>query len=95
MFVALALGARHWGGIAIAMFGFTRNTGSLRRANFDLTMELLGALFGMPIFAYLLLLSKRAHANGSVAWKGRKYSDHGARDVSDSKPPRLLLSTDN
>jgi hypothetical protein len=36
-------------------------------------MEFLGALFGMPMFAYLLLRSKRAHANGSVAWKGRTY----------------------
>ena len=29
----------------------------------------------MPMFAYLLLRSKRAHANGKVAWKGRSYSD--------------------
>jgi glycosyltransferase involved in cell wall biosynthesis len=52
---------------------FARNTGRMRRANFDLAMEFLGALFGMPMFAYLLLRSKRAHANGSVAWKGRTY----------------------
>ena len=45
----------------------------LRRANFDWTMEFLGAFFGMPMFAYLLLRSKRAHANGSVSWKGRTY----------------------
>jgi hypothetical protein len=38
-------------------------------------MTLLGVLFGMPMFAYLLLRSKRAHANGSVSWKGRTYSD--------------------
>ena len=52
---------------------FVRNAGRMRRANFDLTMEFLGALFGMPMFAYLLLRSKRAHANGSVSWKGRSY----------------------
>ena len=45
----------------------------LRRANFDWAMEFLGAFFGMPMFAYLLLRSKRAHANGSVTWKGRTY----------------------
>ncbi len=45
----------------------------LRRANFDAAMTFLGALFGLPMFAYLLLRSKRAHANGSVNWKGRTY----------------------
>jgi glycosyltransferase involved in cell wall biosynthesis len=48
----------------------------LRRANFDLVMEVLGAIFGMPMFAYLLLRSKRAHARGDVSWKGRTYSGH-------------------
>ena len=33
------------------------------------------ALFGLPLFSYLLLRSAREHAKGSVAWKGRKYSD--------------------
>jgi hypothetical protein len=57
---------------------FARNTGRLRRANFDLAMEFLGAIFGMPMFAYLLLRSKRAHQKGNVSWKGRVYSDKGA-----------------
>jgi glycosyltransferase involved in cell wall biosynthesis len=48
----------------------------LRRANFDLAMEFLGALFGMPMFAYLLLRSRRAHAKGNVSWKGRTYDGH-------------------
>ena len=65
------------GGLAIA-----RNIGRLRRANFDLTMEWLGALFGMPMFAYLLLRSKRAHASGSVSWKGRTY---GPKDSPEPK----------
>ena len=42
----------------------------------------LGALFGMPMFAYLLLRSKRAHANGTVTWKGRAY-DPEDRPVND------------
>jgi hypothetical protein len=41
------------------------------------------ALFGLPMFAYLLLRSKREHAKGSVNWKGRKYSEE-----------RVLLATD-
>jgi hypothetical protein len=47
----------------------------MRRANFDLAMEFLAAIFGMPMFGYLLLRSKRAHQKGEVGWKGRTYSD--------------------
>jgi glycosyltransferase involved in cell wall biosynthesis len=54
---------------------YSRNIARLRRANFDLAMEFLGALIGMPIFAYLLLRSKWAHAKGNVSWKGRTYSE--------------------
>jgi glycosyltransferase involved in cell wall biosynthesis len=46
----------------------------MRRANFTWDMEILGAMFGLPMFAYLLLRSRRAHANGSVFWKGRGYA---------------------
>jgi len=49
----------------------------LQHANFAVGMGFLGALFGMPMFAYLLLRSKRAHAKGSVPWKGRTYSNKG------------------
>ena len=49
----------------------------LRRAHFTWDMQVLGALFGMPMFCYLLLRSKKAHASGSVSWKGRKYSETG------------------
>jgi glycosyltransferase involved in cell wall biosynthesis len=54
---------------------FARNAGRMRRANFDLAMEFLAAIFGMPMFGYLLLRSKRAHQKGEVGWKGRTYSD--------------------
>ena len=63
----------------------------LRRANFGLGREVFGALFGMPMFAYLLLRSKRAHANGSVSWKGRIYSD----PQPTPKSPNLQLRTGN
>ena len=45
----------------------------VNRANFPVKMTLLATLFGMPMFAHLLLRSKRAHDNGSVTWKGRAY----------------------
>jgi glycosyltransferase involved in cell wall biosynthesis len=50
----------------------------LQRSNFRSDAFINGALFGMPMFAYLLLRSKRAHANGNIPWKGRTYSDKPA-----------------
>ncbi len=46
----------------------------IRRAHFSWNANIL-AVFGLPLFSYLLLRSARAHANGSVPWKGRTYSD--------------------
>jgi glycosyltransferase involved in cell wall biosynthesis len=60
----------------------------LGRANFDFVMQLLGTLFGMPMFAYLLLRSKRAHSKGTVPWKGRTYGsrDRSIRQIADRLP---------
>jgi glycosyltransferase involved in cell wall biosynthesis len=71
--LTIAVIAKHpwWDTFAASALLFT--VARLRRANFDAVMTFLGALFGMPMFAYLLLRSKRAHANGSVGWKGRTY----------------------
>src|SRR5580658_3216516 len=44
----------------------------IRRAHFSWDANIL-ALFGLPLFSYLLLRSKSAHASGSVPWKGRNY----------------------
>jgi glycosyltransferase involved in cell wall biosynthesis len=78
--VALLLASvRHpWWWSAICVVTFVYLTTRLRRANFTWDNEILGALFGMPMFAYLLLRSKRAHATGSIPWKGRTYSDKPA-----------------
>jgi hypothetical protein len=46
----------------------------IRRAHFRSDATLL-ALMGLPLFSYLLLRSAKAHAHGSVTWKGRTYSD--------------------
>jgi len=87
--VALAMesfhGARQaWWGI-VFVGGILYATMRLHRANFDLTRQLLGALFGMPMFAYLVLRSKRAHARGKVGWKGRTYggADHSVDPTPD------------
>ena len=64
----------------------------IHRANFALKVTILGALFGMPMFAYLLLRSKRAHAKGNVAWKGRTYSDKPDSHKIDSDKPAVLAT---
>ncbi len=46
----------------------------IRAAHFTTENNLLAIVAGLPMFAYLLLLSKKAHANGRVSWKGRAYS---------------------
>ncbi len=76
----------------IALIGLLFLTQRLRRANFPFTMEILAALFGYPMFAYLLLRSQRAHARGSVSWKGRAYSSredgHAESGQAQDGPPQ-------
>jgi glycosyltransferase involved in cell wall biosynthesis len=92
-FFSAALTFLHWSGLirsawwwtplflALAMPLFMR----LNRANFTWDSEVLGAMFGMPMFAYLLLRSRKAHANGHVSWKGRDYAV-GAKNRRESAP---------
>ncbi len=49
----------------------------IRAAHFATVNNLIAIAFGPPIFVYLLLRSKKAHASGQVSWKGRSY-DVGA-----------------
>jgi glycosyltransferase involved in cell wall biosynthesis len=51
----------------------------IRVAHFSPANNLIAIVCGVPTFAYLLLLSKRAHANGQVNWKGRAYSTGSPR----------------
>lgn len=48
----------------------------IRRAHFSIANNLIALTFGPPIFAYLLLLSSKAHKLGRIAWKGRSYNVH-------------------
>lgn len=57
----------------------------IHAAHFSASNNLCAIAVGMPMFAYLLLRSKRAHARGEIEWKGRSYQV----DVkSKSQPPR-------
>src|SRR5580700_1085680 len=60
------------GMLAVIMYGLFLKR--IRRAHFAWDANLL-AVFGLPLFSYFLLSSKSAHATGTVAWKGREYSD--------------------
>ena len=46
----------------------------IHAAHFTAVNNLLAITVGLPMFAYLLLRSKKAHAKGEVTWKGRAYS---------------------
>lgn len=76
-------------------------TWRLKRANFTSSMTLLSTIFGMPMFAYLLLRSKRAHSKGEVSWKGRMYSESRSgephnpqRNSQQRSTPKSLLGTE-
>ena len=55
----------------------------IARAHFRMGTNLVAVGFGVPVFAYLLLRSNRAHARGSVSWKGRTYCEGASQ--SDAK----------
>ncbi len=61
---------------ALAAVLYTFFLKRIRRAHFSWDANVL-ALFGLPLFSYLLLRSKIAYAKGKVPWKGREYSDEG------------------
>jgi hypothetical protein len=77
VFVALAGVVHHWWWDPIVLSLLLSLAFRLNRANFTSDMTVLGAVFGTPMFAYLLLHSKRAHAHGSVTWRGRTYGGEG------------------
>ncbi|MGB7601448.1 MAG: glycosyltransferase [Candidatus Sulfotelmatobacter sp.] len=61
----------------------------IRRAHFSWNANLL-ALFGLPLFSYLLLRSKLFHNRGTVAWKGRQYPGNHKR-IELAKEPDTTL----
>jgi glycosyltransferase involved in cell wall biosynthesis len=68
----------------------------LMRANFGIQKTILAVVFGMPMFSYLLLRSKRIHKKGTVGWKGRTYgiaSDHENDAGSSQNHKATLMKT--
>lgn len=87
-FQSLTVWFAAWSTLAIALFGVTSRHivwisasafwlfayRRIRAAHFATVNNLLAMIFGLPMFAYLLIRSKRAHASGQVSWKGRTYA---------------------
>ena len=65
-----ALGIAINSGLAAALMGFYWRR--IRRAHFDWPSNAL-AIFGLPVFAILLVNSYISHEKGRVSWKGRVY----------------------
>lgn len=53
----------------------------LRKAHASWSSNLL-AIFGLPLFSYLLRRSQLSHEKGTVAWKGRVYGGSQSKDTS-------------
>jgi glycosyltransferase involved in cell wall biosynthesis len=56
----------------------------IRKAHFAWTSNVV-ALFGLPVFSYLLFRSQRAYKTGTVLWKGRTY-DSPKRQILHRSP---------
>jgi len=99
LWVAFLAPARHWWWdpvtvflVIVLIYFFQR----LRKANFPTSNILWAALFGMPMFAYLLLRSQHLHGKGNVSWKGRKYSnsdDSRTKSASNQTNPAIMKTT--
>jgi glycosyltransferase involved in cell wall biosynthesis len=106
---SLLLWLAAWSALGVAVYGavihhFARIAFALlwlllyrriRVAHFATANNLIATACGLPTFAYLLLRSKKAHANGQVSWKGRAYrtgapSGHVPATMQADKPiPRI------
>jgi hypothetical protein len=62
--------------LALALFAFFLKR--IYKAHFSWDANLL-AVFGLPVFAFLLLRSQAVHEKGTVTWKGRNYGPLGQR----------------
>jgi Glycosyl transferase family 2 len=91
LFLAHVLVSWWWNAAFVAGSAFLVTRTS--RANFTTDVSILSSFFGMPLFAYLLLRSKRMHGKGTVAWKGRTYGstdDKTSNAVPDQSHKTLM-----
>jgi glycosyltransferase involved in cell wall biosynthesis len=89
--VVVSLADRHFAVAPLYLIPPAVTVTRIRRAHFSWPSTLL-AFVGLPMFAFLLLRSKHAHANDRVSWKGRTYSDKPSSDKPVSDKPALLAT---
>jgi glycosyltransferase involved in cell wall biosynthesis len=107
---SLLLWVAAWAGLAVAVSGMV--SGHLvwilfaalwllvyRRisaAHFAVLDNLIALAFGLPMFAHLVLRSKRAYANGEVFWKGRAYNvGASSRSTPAETKPKTIPRIEN
>lgn len=66
----------------------------IRRAHFDWLSNCL-AIFGLPLFAILLLNSDISHNRGKVRWKGREYGGKASHPEASSSADKRSTGTYN
>ncbi len=76
------------GGIALTLY--SRFMIRIRRAHFSWDANAL-SIFGLPLFSYLLLLSRRRHRRGNVNWKGRTYGSENRIIARNAEPTSAAL----
>ena len=86
LFLVIARAVKPWWWSTVFVGAFSYLVMRIRRANFDAARSFLAVSFGMPMFAFLLLRSKRAHAKGNITWKGRTYGPED-KPVNELKHP--------
>jgi glycosyltransferase involved in cell wall biosynthesis len=59
----------------------------IRTAHFATAINLIAMACGLPIFAYLLLRSRKTHALGRVSWKGRVYAVGREKRIASTATP--------
>jgi len=66
------LAAHNYGYATLCLIAPVVTIARIARSHFAWDATLL-AVFGLPLFSYLLLRSKLFHSRGTVSWKGRSY----------------------
>jgi glycosyltransferase involved in cell wall biosynthesis len=96
---SLLLWLAAWSALGVAVYGavihhFARIAFALlwlllyrriRVAHFATANNLIATACGLPMFAYLLLRSEKAHENGQVNWKGRAYRTGASSGTTPAK----------
>ncbi len=89
----LSLLSNRWWSIPIFISSSLYLFFRIKRSNFPTSVTICATFSGPPMFAYLLLRSKRAHSNGTVTWKGRTYGPKASSENKGSSENKATYHT--